>query len=730
MGVKRFLILLQILCATMAFGAVNNYYVATTGSDSNDGSSAHPWKTINHADAALGLGVSGTVVHVLPGSYAGPISTSRSGTSSQRIVFVSDTKWAATISNVNWLVNGSYVDINGFDMTAPGSGGWAVFVHQPASFVHIINNNMHDFTTHDCGSYGIITTGQANPIQSLVSTDNVIANNIIRHGGNYSFGVNNCVTLHGVYSTGKRDIIESNVISGITGWAVKRNGYAGPGIISANTLFNNGGGISPTEQTDSGFLAIWDYNAVTNNIIVNNGQEAGKRFGIDYYHVTGTHNLVSNNLVYGNQPSDYGHHDVTCTGGTPISGSDANGTAGGCPSTNPKSDANTGVTFAAFHIDSNGAPDVGYNVIHYKLGSGSSGVGGGTASCASSPGLTPCTPAGDFDGIAVNSPPEIGAYSFGVSSAPSVCLSVSGLTFASRAVGTTSTPQTASITNCGTATLSSIAVGNSNTTDFGLTYTGPSSLSAGATSSNTISVVSHPSTGGGNSGTISVTSNAATKTIALSGSGNVVATAPNPPTSLNVSSLTSSTINLAWTASSTTSPAITNYKLYRGTSSGGETLLTTVGNVTSYADTTVSVGNTYYYKATAVNANGESAFSNEISQTVSRTLSQSALLVSFGVVAPLSSSTQTITLTKTGTVNVAVTSVTSSSSEFTVSSNTCGTLSTTCTFDLTFSPTVSGAESAIITIVDDASGNPHHITVVGGIQVGATISIPGVVRIQ
>ena len=39
---------------------VQNYYVATTGSDTNDGSQAHPWATINHADSALRVGTAGT----------------------------------------------------------------------------------------------------------------------------------------------------------------------------------------------------------------------------------------------------------------------------------------------------------------------------------------------------------------------------------------------------------------------------------------------------------------------------------------------------------------------------------------------------------------------------------------------------------------------------------------------------------------------------------------------
>jgi Protein of unknown function (DUF1565) len=402
--------------------AQNQYYVnASSGNDSNDGSQARPWRTIQHADAALSLGSGGAVVHVAPGSYSGPITTNKSGTASARIVFLSDSKWGAKISNTNWVANGSFVEINGFEMTAPGSNGYAIFVHQPASFVKILNNYMHDFTTGDCGSYGVITTGQANPTQSVVSTDNVISGNVIRHAGNYKFGVNSCVTLHGVYSTGKRDIITNNIISGITGWAIKRNGYPGAGIISSNTIFNNGGGISPTEQGDSGLVAVWDYNTVTNNIIVNNGTDApnGGRFGIDYYHVTGTHNFVSNNLIYGNKPSDYGHHDVTCTGGTPISGSDADGTAGGCPSANPKGDPSPSVTFVNFQSDTNSSPASNYDSDNYQIASGSSAPQNGTTNCAPSPGINPCVPSTDILGLPrlIGSVVDIGAYAVGSSTA-------------------------------------------------------------------------------------------------------------------------------------------------------------------------------------------------------------------------------------------------------------------------------------------------------------------------
>lgn len=69
---------------------------------------------------------------------------------------------------------------------------------------------------------------------------------------------------------------------------------------------------------------------------------------------------------------------------------------------------------------------------------------------------------------------------------------------------------------------------------------------------------------------------------------------------------------LTWVAPSSTS-SITNYKIYRSTTSGGETLLTTVGNVLTYTDTGLTAGTVYYYKVLAVNADGDGTQSSESS---------------------------------------------------------------------------------------------------------------------
>src|SRR5207245_323127 len=82
-------------------------------------------------------------------------------------------------------------------------------------------------------------------------------------------------------------------------------------------------------------------------------------------------------------------------------------------------------------------------------------------------------------------------------------------------------------------------------------------------------------------------------------------------------------VTLVWQAPSNNGgSAITAYKVYRSSTSGTEGYLVTVGNITSYTNTGLANGVTYYYKVSAVNFISTYAVSNVAS--ASRITSSSA----------------------------------------------------------------------------------------------------------
>src|SRR3989441_5778381 len=94
---------------------------------------------------------------------------------------------------------------------------------------------------------------------------------------------------------------------------------------------------------------------------------------------------------------------------------------------------------------------------------------------------------------------------------------------------------------------------------------------------------------------------------------------PSPPRNLQASG-GDSHVALVWEApSSNGSAPVTNYRIYRGTVPGGESLLATVGTVLTYTDNAVANGLTYFYEVSAVNAVGEGPKSTEASATPATT---------------------------------------------------------------------------------------------------------------
>ena len=108
---------------------------------------------------------------------------------------------------------------------------------------------------------------------------------------------------------------------------------------------------------------------------------------------------------------------------------------------------------------------------------------------------------------------------------------------------------------------------------------------------------------------------------ATAGTYSVTATSVADPTksasaSVSVAVAVQHRATVSWTASSS---AVTGYNVYRATQSGGPYTMLNSGLIsgTTFVDSTVVSGATYYYVATAVDSSGvESAFSNQITAVI------------------------------------------------------------------------------------------------------------------
>ncbi|MBI4654909.1 MAG: fibronectin type III domain-containing protein, partial [Nitrospirae bacterium] len=89
---------------------------------------------------------------------------------------------------------------------------------------------------------------------------------------------------------------------------------------------------------------------------------------------------------------------------------------------------------------------------------------------------------------------------------------------------------------------------------------------------------------------------------------------PSAPSGLGAVAISSSQINLSWTDNSNNE---TGFKIERKTGVGRiYNQIATVGaNISTYSNTGLLAGTTYYYRIKAYNGVGDSAYSNEVSAT-------------------------------------------------------------------------------------------------------------------
>jgi hypothetical protein len=274
--------------------SIYHLYVSPTGSDSNTGSSASPYRTISKAAS---VAKAGTTVHVAPGTYSGNVATKTSGTSTNPIIFLSNTTWGAKVvgsgTEAMWTNNGNYVQIVGFDISGPGRLG----ILNYASNTVVKGNHIHNLTL----SGGCTGSGGAGVVNATYSGSNgdVIGNvvhDIGKPGG--------CNGVQGIYSSNKGGKILNTIVYRVSSYGIHLWHAASGVTIANNTVFANGssgmGGGNVIGVGDSPGGVQLTNTKVVNNIVYNNPRAGILEYCYSGVSCIGSGNVVANNLVYGN----------------------------------------------------------------------------------------------------------------------------------------------------------------------------------------------------------------------------------------------------------------------------------------------------------------------------------------------------------------------------------------------------------------------------------------------
>jgi hypothetical protein len=318
----------------------------------------------------------------------------------------------------------------------------------------------------------------------------------------------------------------------------------------------------------------------------------------------------------------------------------------------------------------------------------------------------------------------------GTGIAPGAVLSPTNLSFANQLVNTSSAAQTATLSNPGTAplTINSISVTGG---DYSQTNNCGTGLAAGASCS--INVIFTPQARGSRSGSVSVSSSAGPAPIAVNLSGTGIA----PVASLSASSLAFAG-QLVNTTSTPQAVTLTN--------SGDVTL--NVSSIVVNSDfaqanncgNTVAVGasctiNVTFTPTATGTRSGTLTITDDSSAGSQQTVSLSGIgIVAAATLSPASlsfgnqlvnsfSGSQSVTLSSSGTAALTIGSI-SASGDFTQTNNCGGSLAagTSCTINVIFTPTATGARSGSLTITDNSFAGSQQTVSLSGTGIDFSLS--------
>jgi parallel beta-helix repeat protein len=311
------------------------YYVSTTGSDTNPGTSTEPFKTFAKAISVL---KPGDTLQVLPGRYTESMRLTVSGTASAPITVIGngailDMQGSKT---TGMKISGSYLNVSNFEVTGAMDAGIGI----PGKYVTVKNNIVHDNVTEN----GVGTCGIADSYasalkvgvggQNITIEGNTVYNNC-GEGIAITRGVNVVVRNNTVYDNFAPNIyvdnspyttVENNLVY-CTGAVLRRDGkrptaiglgeeyYSGWGaqmhdvLVSGNTVRDCGKGIGAFDSEVGGTL--------TNVTITKNYIPSGDGRAISFTNESNKNVVISYNTLF-NEPWIDNPAGVTLIGNTII----------------------------------------------------------------------------------------------------------------------------------------------------------------------------------------------------------------------------------------------------------------------------------------------------------------------------------------------------------------------------------------------------------------------------
>jgi hypothetical protein len=274
-----------------------NYYVATNGSDTADGSRDRPFASVQKA---ADLAKAGDTVIVRDGLYRQigaedrAVAVRCSGTAEHPIVFRAEHPWRAVVDGMDDTVkygwwfgeDAHYVTIEGFEIREFSSTG----VDSNAGAHHITVRNCH---IHHIGNIETTTQyGLDGIFDGHEASYHTYDGNVIHDIGRTGPPTVNLNLDHGIYTCGKHNVIINNVFyRENAGWGVQVAGYQTvDDLVISNNVFAYG--------SKRGHIVLW---LPCHNILIQNNifYRPAVPNAINFYEADLKSVVIRHNLVFG-----------------------------------------------------------------------------------------------------------------------------------------------------------------------------------------------------------------------------------------------------------------------------------------------------------------------------------------------------------------------------------------------------------------------------------------------